>query len=404
MKPLSRLPKVILSPYRDRKIALWMKVTLICIWLFWMLAGIIYRGPTRHTILAGMIFLLGADIALTYRQPRPLVTDIIFVLLAALNLHFFASGQIGYFSVFPLLLFSTAVIFILGIRTSIAFNVCLAVLLLYYLRGPKRPEITAIYGDHMVMRFPYLYVCIVGIAYIIMFSIQSYWVEKAQQHEILIRRIRTEKAKLSEISFKVITAMYAALSAKVPGVDRHCAQVAQLSRRIAEKLHLSADDCSAAYSAGLLHEVGAVGLPDEVLDNAILTEEQFEIYKTYVTRGAQIIRELQIADNLADAVLHHRENYDGTGYPDKLAGESISQLSRIIAVADYIDRHRQRGESEEHIRHRLNKQHGTRFDPACVSAALEKKQVAEILPAPLPGAVYTKTQKPRGLMPSGLLL
>lgn len=371
MKKPSRLPKVILSPYSDRKIALWMKATLIFIWLFWMVAGFVYRGPTHHAILAAMICLLGLDLALTHHQARPFVTDCIFILLAAMNLHLFASGQIGYFSIFPLLLFSAALIFILGIRTSIAFNACLSVLLLYYLRGPHRAEMTAIYGDHMVVRFPYLFICIVGIAYIIMFSIQSYWVEKAQAHEILAQRIRVEKAKLSEISFKVITAMYAALSAKVPGVDQHCAQVAELSRRAAEKLRLGEKACTDAYSAGLLHEVGAVGLPDEVLNSAILTDEQFELYKTYVTRGDKILRELQIADDLADAVLHHRENYDGTGYPDALAGQSIPQLSRIIAVADYVDRHRRRGESEQHIRHRLIEQRGTRFDPACVLAMLE---------------------------------
>ena len=371
MKKLPRIPEVILSPYRDRKISLWMKVTLIFIWLFWMVMGVIYRGPTRHIILGAMICLLGLDIVFTRKQPRPACTICIFLLLAALNVHLFASGQIGYFSIFPLLLFCTAAIFILGIRTSLAFNAVLFIVLLYYLRGPGQAGVLPVYGEHMIVRFPYLYICIVGIAYIIMFSIQSYWVEKAREHEVLAQRIRTEKEKLSDISFKVITTMYAALSAKVPGIDRHCTQVAELSRRIAEKLGLDAQTCTDAYSAGLLHEVGAVGLPDEMLGAVILTEPQFEIYKTYVTRGEKIIRELQIADDLADAVLHHRENYDGSGYPAALAGESIPQLSRIIAVADYIDRHRQRGESETHIRHRLNDQSGTRFDPACVIAAPE---------------------------------
>lgn len=371
MKKLPKLPEVILSPYRDRKISLWMKATLIFIWLFWMAAGVVYRGPTRHIVLGLMIFLLGLDIALTHKAPRPAVSISIFALLAALNLHLFASGQIGYFSIFPLMLFSTAVIFILGIRVSVAFNAVLFVVLMYYLRGPGQADILPVYGEHMVVRFPYLYICIVGIAYIIMFSIQSYWVEKAREHEILAQRIRTEKAKLAEISFKVITAMYAACSAKVPGIDKHCAQVADLSRHVAEHLGLDAQTCLDAYSAGLLHEIGAVGLPDDVLNTQKLSEEQFEIYKTYVTRGDKILRELQIADGLADAVLHHRENYDGTGYPSGLTGKSIPQLSRIIAVADYVDRHRQRGESEQHIRHRLNEQSGTRFDPACVIAMLE---------------------------------
>lgn len=371
MKKLPRIPEVILSPYRDRKISYWMKVTLIFLWWFWMVMGVIYRGPTHHIVLALMIFALGLDIICTRRQLRPALTICIFALLALLNLHLFASGQIGYFSIFPLLLYCTSVIFILGIRISLAFNAVLFVVLLYYLRGPGQTGVLPLYGAHMLKRFPYLFVCVVGIAYIIMFSIQSYWVEKAREHEVLARRIRTEKAKLSEISFKIITAMYAASSAKVPGIDRHCTQTAELSRRLAEKLGLDADTCTDAHSAGLLHEIGAVGLPDEVLNTDKLTEAQFEVYRTYVTRGSKILRELQIADGLADAVLHQREHYDGTGYPDGLAGESIPQLSRIVAVADYVDRHRQRGESEEHIRARLNAQSGTRFDPACVIGMLE---------------------------------
>ena len=371
MRKPPKIPEVILSPYRDRKIAHWMKVTLIFIWLFWMVMGVIYRGPTQHIVLSLMILLLGVDLALTHKTPRPAVTICIFALLAGMNLHLFVVGQIGYFSIFPLMLFSSAIIFILGIRTSLVFNAVLFAVLVYYLRGRGQADILAIYGSHMVVRFPYLYICIVGIGYIIMFSIQSYWVEKAREHEVLAQRIRTEKAKLSEISFKIITALYAASSAKVPGIDQHCAQVADLSRHVAEKLGLDGPTCMDAYSAGLLHEVGAVGLPDDVLNTAVLSEEQFTIYKTYVTRGSKILRELQIADGLAEAVLHHRENYDGTGYPDGLAGESIPQLSRILAVADYVDRHRRRNESEEHIRQRLNAQSGTRFDPACVIAMLE---------------------------------
>ena len=371
LRRLPRIPEVILSPYRDRKISQWMKVTLILIWWFWMNMGVIYRGSTHHLVLGLMIALLAADILLTRKKAHHGVTLTVFALLAALNVHLFAIGQIGYFSIFPLLLYSTAVIFILGIRASLVFNAGLFAVLLYYLRGAGQAAVLPIYGAPLVQRFPYLYLCIVGIAYIIMFSIQSYWVEQTRRREVLTRRIAEEQAKLAETSFKVITAMYAALSAKVPGVDKHCAQVAADARRLAQKLGLDEKTCTTAYSAGLLHEVGAVGLPDEVLNTAHLTEKQFDIYKTYVTRGDKIIRELQIADDIAEAVLHHREHYDGSGYPDGLAGESIPQLSRIIAVADYVDRHRRRGESDEDIRRKLNTQSGTRFDPACVIGMLE---------------------------------
>ena len=92
--------------------------------------------------------------------------------------------------------------------------------------------------------------------------------------------------------------------------------------------------CTNAYYAGLLHEVGAVGLPDEIIQKSSLTEEQYEIYQTYVSRGYRIIRELQIADEVAEAVRYHRGNYDGSGYPSNLAGKEIPIGARILRVCD----------------------------------------------------------------------
>ena len=244
-------------------------------------------------------------------------------------------------------------------------NAVCAFFIFVQVRGSGLAELRGLYHQNLLLRFPYLYLCIVGIAYIIMFSIQRYWVEKEKSRLVLEHRIHEEKKKLADMSLHVITSMYSALSAKIPEIDRHCEQTAAYSRRIAEGMGLDETACTNAYYAGLLHEVGAVGLPDEIIQKSSLTEEQYEIYQTYVSRGYRIIRELQIADEVAEAVRYHRGNYDGSGYLEGRSGKNIPVLARILSVADYADRHARWGETAEEISQKLEERKETRFDPEC---------------------------------------
>ena len=211
--------------------------------------------------------------------------------------------------------------FVLGLVDGTFINLLGFLWVMACLHGGLIPDPAALYGESFVLRFPFLYICILGVAYIIMFSIQRYWVDKAKRHLLLQQRIDAEKGKLSEMSLKVITAMYSALSSKVPEVDLHCEQVAALTQELARRMGLDETACRDGYYAGLLHEVGAVGLPDAVLQNRQLTEEQFQLYQTYVERGYAIILQLQIVDRVAETVRFHREWYDGTGYCTGLRGD-----------------------------------------------------------------------------------
>lgn len=354
-------------PYKDEQLSLWMKVIVIGIWTVNLAAGLLYQ-TSAHCLLAltGMIVLLGGNIVLTAGKPNYRMDVVAFVLLAVPNLLLFLHGCIGFFSMFYLLLYSVAVIFIMGIRYSLILNIGIALFLLVFLRGSGRGWLEEVYSANEMTRYPYLYVCFVGIATIIMYSIQGYWREKERRSTVLAERIKEEKSRLAEMSMKIIQSMYGALSAKIPEIDRHCERVAEDSRRIAKRLQLDETTCTYAYYAGLLHEVGAVGLPDEVLERESLTEEQYAVFRTYVVRGYRIICELQINEEVAQAVLHHRENYDGSGYPDGSSGEEIPLLARLLAVADYADRHRRRGESAGEICNRLTERSGSCFDPVCV--------------------------------------
>ena len=327
---------------------MWMKNVLVLIMLPNFCAGLLYPMEQKKTVLPmflSMILLLSVNCALSRGKDYTWLDTVTFLLLIAPNLHLFHGGDIGYFSMFYIILYSVGAVFILGIRTSALFNAVCAFFIFVQVRGSGLAELRGLYHQNLLLRFPYLYLCIVGIAYIIMFSIQWYWVEKEKSRLVLEHRIHEEKKKLADMSLHVITSMYSALSAKIPEIDRHCEQTAAYSRRIAEGMGLDETACTNAYYAGLLHEVGAVGLPDEIIQKSSLTEEQYEIYQTYVSRGYRIIRELQIADEVAEAVRYHRGNYDGSGYLEGRSGKNIPVLARILSVADYADRHARWGEN-----------------------------------------------------------
>lgn len=363
--------EVIGCPYRDAVLALWMKGIIIVLTVFHIFALELYGGGEKGVLLLGIMIVLMAGNLIICRKRNYAVCDwIVFLCLEILAFFFIRGAYIGYFSMFYLLILSAASIFVLGIKISLIFQVGCLGGILYCL---KTDWCIRLYDEQLVLRYPYLYLCIMGICYIIMYSIQKYWVEKEKRQKILEHRIRKEKEKLAETSLKVITSMYRALSAKIPEIDQHCEQVATDSKRIAKELWKEQSDSAAkwqfsmnAYYAGLLHEVGTVGLPDEILQNETLTEEQYAVYQGYVESGYQIIRELQVVDEVAEAVRFHRENYDGSGYLTGKKGEEIPILARILAVADYTDRHRRRGEAEETIISLLREKSGAEFDPKIV--------------------------------------
>ena len=321
-----------------------------------------------YLLLGGMMLLDGVNLFLSRRsasRARELGAALAFLAGSAL---LFQKAYVGYFSWFFLLIFSFSCTFVLGLVDGTFINLLSFLWVMACLYGGLIPDPAALYGESFVRRFPFLYICILGVAYIIMFSIQRYWVDKAKRHLLLQQRIDAEKGKLSEMSLKVITAMYSALSSKIPEIDLHCQQTAELTQEMARRMGLDEAACRDGYYAGLLHEVGTVGLPDDVVLQRNITEEQYQLYKTYVERGCRIIQELQIVDRVAETVRYHRENYDGTGYLEGLQGEAIPLLSRILAVADFTDRHRRRGETDAQIAAALRECAGHAFDPACVGA------------------------------------
>jgi HD-GYP domain-containing protein (c-di-GMP phosphodiesterase class II) len=130
----------------------------------------------------------------------------------------------------------------------------------------------------------------------------------------------------------------AAIDAKDSYTFGHSERVARVAVELGRELGLQYEELSDIYLAGLLHDIGKIGIRDAVLTKREpLTPDESEHIKQHVMIGYKILADLRPIRNLLPGVLHHHERYDGKGYPDGLAGEAIPLLARIIAVADGYD-------------------------------------------------------------------
>jgi cyclic di-GMP phosphodiesterase len=119
----------------------------------------------------------------------------------------------------------------------------------------------------------------------------------------------------------------------------HSVAVCALMVALGRQLGLSDDECRDAGMAGMLHDLGKAAMPQEILNKpGKLTEAEFEIIKTHPVRGHEMLLDgAKVSKGVMDVCRHHHERVDGTGYPDKLAGDQIPLLARMGAVCDVYD-------------------------------------------------------------------
>ncbi len=118
----------------------------------------------------------------------------------------------------------------------------------------------------------------------------------------------------------------------------HCERLADFSVTLGKALGLSAPDLKALHRGGYLHDIGKVGIPDAILfKKGSLTKEEWEVMRTHTLRGEEICRPMKSLGPVLPIIRNHHEKWDGTGYPDRLAGDQIPLLARILQVTDIYD-------------------------------------------------------------------
>ncbi len=164
-------------------------------------------------------------------------------------------------------------------------------------------------------------------------------------------------------------ALASAIDAKDKYTHGHSTRVAELSEQIAREAGLSEELCSQVFFAALLHDVGKIGVRDDIINKVgALTDEEFAQIRTHPILGDQILSSIRQSPTLRVGAHYHHERYDGRGYPDGLAGEEIPMIARIVAVADAYDAmtstRSYRGQlPAKMVRDELARGMGKQFDP-----------------------------------------
>jgi len=169
-----------------------------------------------------------------------------------------------------------------------------------------------------------------------------------------------------------VYALVAVVEARDPYVYGHSRRVNTYAVVLAEAIGLSPDEVSRVSTAALLHDIGKIGIPDEVLNKkAKLTAENWEAIRAHPRLGTNIVSNIPQLLRCADSILHHHERWDGSGYPEGLKGDQIPLESRILAIADSFEamssaRPYRPALSREEVMDELKKGAGTQFDPNLV--------------------------------------
>ena len=175
----------------------------------------------------------------------------------------------------------------------------------------------------------------------------------------------------------VVRALTSAIDAKDPYTCGHSDRVARLSVCLARRIGCTEDELDTIYLSGLLHDIGKIGIDDNVLRKpGALTEAELEHIKTHPRLGYKILDGVKQLDKVLPVVLHHHEAWDGGGYPDGLKAEECPKLARIVAVADSIDamssdRPYRRGIPDEKLDKILHEGAGRQWDSQVIDAAFQ---------------------------------
>ncbi|MBE0446974.1 MAG: HD domain-containing protein [Actinobacteria bacterium] len=190
--------------------------------------------------------------------------------------------------------------------------------------------------------------------------------------------------KLEHVYLETIESLVKAVEAKDRYTCGHSEEVAVLAKDIATAMGLSAEKVKQVYVAGLLHDVGKIGISGSILyKQTNLTRTEYDEIKLHPFKGYQILKPVGDLKDLAEAVLQHHERYDGTGYPNGLKGEDILIEARILAVADAFqamisDRPYRDGLPYDKVIAEIKKGIGSQFDPAVAEVFVSMFERGEI--------------------------
>jgi diguanylate cyclase (GGDEF)-like protein/putative nucleotidyltransferase with HDIG domain len=189
--------------------------------------------------------------------------------------------------------------------------------------------------------------------------------------------LKKNSEEISDLNEGLLITLSDIIDLRDPYVLGHSKQVSKYATSIAQQIGLNEKQTDLIRKAGLLHDIGKLGIPMEILTKpGKLTKSEYETIIGHASLGGDLVKNSPSLRPLSHIIRHHHERYDGNGYPDKMTGNQISIEARIIAVADAIeamisDRPYRRALKFEKVKEELLTHSGTQFDPLVVDAAIK---------------------------------
>ena len=282
---------------------------------------------------------------------------------------FFVPVGIGYF---------------VGVKHGILLSGYFTVLFFTVFYTPLRSQVEAYYSTSFILRFPLIYASMAAFTSIALIQyhrsvlLEMDYSERLNAEVEKQTRVARERAdRLERMDEEIVQTLAGAIDAKDRYTNGHSFRVSWYSEALARKLGWSEAEILAIRHEALLHDIGKIGVPDAVLNKpGRLNDDEFFIIKSHTAVGGNILARSESLHAASEVARFHHERYDGSGYPEGLAGEQIPLHARVVAVADAYDAMRsdrvyRKCLSTEKIRAELVRGRGRQFDPALLDAFLE---------------------------------
>lgn len=360
--------KCIVQKPQDRMMSVWIKRIMIVACFLAFFYAYFIQAYSSMALLGGLIAIWSLDSVMTRKQIY-FYADLATVTFATCLVDtMFLSGELGQVGAFFALLLAMVSVFILGLLWGNMLGILNCGFVIVVLNLDMLTWIKEIYNPVFCQRFPYLMLSFLASAIFIQYSMTKYSISKQNYRDRLELMVKEGKEERAEVSLNILLAMFKALSTKSPELGGHCESVAEWSRIIARRMGYSASELKRMYYAGLLHDIGKIGVADAYWPKKRMSKKYKDEYQSHVDIGYQIVYKLNLQE-ITDAVEYHHETYEGSGYRG-LSKDSIPVAAAIVSVADKIAHLEDEGTAYEEIMEYLQKQAGKAYDSVIADKAV----------------------------------
>ena len=279
-------------------------------------------------------------------------------------------------AIFWTLLMPIGVSYFVSVKYGLILSVYYSILFSVLFYSPLKENLTGYYTDDFMVRFPLVFIFVsifTGISMVQYHKAALFEIEHTNSLSEEVRKqtkIATDRAiRLEHITEEIVQTLALVIDAKDKYTNGHSFRVSTYSVALAKELGFSEEDLAELRWEALLHDIGKIGIPDNILNKpGKLTPEEFDVIKSHTTIGGNILAKTSELPGASDTAKYHHERYDGKGYPSGLSGKNIPVQARIVSIADaydamHSDRIYRKGLEKDVIRREFERCRGTQFDP-----------------------------------------